>query len=184
MGILKINEEELARYIKDISSGDEASLRSFYDNYGRLILAFILSIVNSIESAEGALQDVLMAIVTHQTDNYIKNPKAWLFKVILNISKRKAKQDYSVQAEQLPEDENIVSEDNFSESIENTVDQIESLKCLDEIEQQCVIMCVFGQMKLPQVAEILGMPYKKVCNKYDYAVRKLRKYYEKRRKSA
>ena len=82
-----------------------------------------------------------------------------------------------METESLSDKETIQSGEDVQERIEDKVDQIEALKCLDQIEQQCVLMCVFGDMKLPQVAEVLGIPYDKVRNKYGYAVRKLRKYY-------
>jgi len=39
---------------------------------------------------------------------------------------------------------------------------------------------VFWRLKLTQVAEVMGMPYKRVRFVYYYAIKKLRKYYEKR----
>lgn len=78
--------------------------------------------------------------------------------------------------------EEILAQQNESlELAENSVDQIEALKCLDELEQQCVIMHIFGQMKLPQVAKLLDLPYNKVRNKYQYAIGKLKTYYQGRR---
>ena len=141
------------------------------------MLTLILSIVKSRESAEEVLQDVLMAIVTEGRRVVIRNAKGWLFKVLRNLSMRKAKEDHMMETESLSDKETIQSGEDVQERIEDKVDQIEALKCLDQIEQQCVLMCVFGDMKLPQVAEVLGIPYDKVRNKYGYAVRKLRKYY-------
>lgn len=181
LGLLKIQEEELADYIREISSGNETALAEFYSVYGRLILAQILSVVESRESAEEVLQDVLIAMVSHRGDIPIGNARGWLFKVIQNLSKKKAKEDYSMQEESLSENEDLPSGMDVSENVENAIDQIEAFECLDQIERQCVIMCVYGQMKLPQVAAFLGIPYQKVRNKYDYAVKKLRKYYEERR---
>lgn len=160
-----MQEEELSQYIKEISSGSEVALRRFYDMYGKLIISFILSIVKSRESAEEVLQDVLMVIVTHPPDKPINNTKGWLFKVIQNISKKKVREDQLMQTESLSDSNEILSEEDPTESVENSIDQIEALRCLDQVEQQCVIMCVFGQMKLTQVAEFLDMPYNKVCNK-------------------
>lgn len=179
--MFNIQEEELARYIREISLGDESALREFYDRYGKLMLTTILSFVNSRESAEEVLQDTLMVIVTHPPNKPIINARAWLFKVIHNISVKKERKDRSMQTEWLSDEEDLLLSEDVPEIIESSPNQIEALQCLDTIEQQCVIMCVFGQMKLPQVARLLGLPYKRVCNKYDYAVRKLRKYYEERR---
>lgn len=180
MVLFKISEEDLAEYIREISSGNEKALADFYDKYGGLILAQILSVVESRESAEEVLQDVLMSIVSHNQDIHIENARGWLIKVIRNLSKKKANKDLSQKEESLPENEKLPFYADISETVENSIDQIEAFECLDEVERQCVIMCVYGQMKLPQVAEILEMPYTNVCNKFYYAVRKLRKYYDER----
>ena len=74
-GIVRIEEKDLRHYIKDISTGNKAALMQFYRNYGQSILNMILSTVNSRESAEEVLQDVLMVLVTHNPDQTIKNVK-------------------------------------------------------------------------------------------------------------
>lgn len=182
MGKLKINEEELAGYLREISAGNEAALEQFYNDYGRMIMAFILSSVRSKESAEEVLQDVLLAIVTHNPDKTIEHATAWLFKVIRNLSHKKAMEDIITQTEELSDKEEISSEETVFQSVENAVDQIEALQCLDALEQECIIMHVFGSLKLQKIAELLGIPYHTVRNKYNYAVKKLKKYYEQRRK--
>lgn len=180
MGMLKFQEDDLKRYISEISAGNEAALEKFYDEYGRLLLALIFSIVKNRESAEDVLQDVLMAIVRHQTDKPIENARAWLLKVTKNISKKKAAEDKSMQTESLSENNNIIDQNSIEIDLESSVDQIEAINILDEFEQQVLIMCVFGEMKLPQVAQLLDLPYDKVRSKYDYAIRKLKKFYTER----
>ena len=53
---IRLQEKELARYIKEISSGNKSALEQFYAENGRWMLAFILSIVKTRESAEEVLQ--------------------------------------------------------------------------------------------------------------------------------
>ena len=184
LGIFDIDEKELANYIKEISSGNEEALEQFYNTYGRAILTLIHSVVKSNDSAEEVLQDVLMAIVNRNTDRSVRNAKYWLLKVIQDISKKKAMEDALLRSELLAENEDISYNSNISEKIENGIDQIDALKYLDELEQQCVIMCVFWRLKLTQVAEVMGMPYKRVRFVYYYAIKKLRKYYEERNDKA
>ena len=117
LGRLKINEEELAGYIREISAGNEAALEQFYNDYGRMIMAFILSSVRSKESAEEVLQDVLLALVTHKPDKTIKNATAWLFKVIRNLSHKKAMEDIVRQTEKLSDKEEISSEETVFQSV-------------------------------------------------------------------
>ena len=164
----KIQENELKKYMIDISKGNELALEQFYEKYGQLLLALIYSIVKNRESSEEALQDVLMAIVNRNADNPMENARGWLFKLM--------------HSESLSDYEDTLIEYDMTSNIEETVDQIEALKILDEFEQEVLIMCVFGHMKLPYIAESLNMPYDKVRSKYDYAIRKLKRYYGGRKK--
>ena len=103
MGVLKIEEKELAWYIREISSGHEKVLEQFYETYGRFLLVLILSFVKTKECAEEVLQDVLMAIVTHKPDQPIINAKAWLLRVIQNIAQKKRREDQPMPTEPLDE---------------------------------------------------------------------------------
>ena len=178
--MIKIRENDLKKIIAEVSVGNESVLEQFYDEYGKMLFALIFSIVKNRESAEEVLQDVLIAMVTHPPYKPIANAKGWLFRVIENISKKKAAEDIARQADLLKEDEDALSYD-LPDNIENTIDQIESLKILDELEKQFVIMRVYGNMKLPQIARYSGMTYDKVRARYDYAIKKLKKYYEERK---
>ena len=178
----KIQENELKKYMIDISKGNELALEQFYEKYGQLLLALIYSIVKNRESSEEALQDVLMAIVNRNADNPMENARGWLFKVTENISKKKVKEDKLMHSESLSDYEDTLIGYDMTSNVEENVDQIEAIKILDEFEQEILIMCVFGQMKLPYIAEFLNMPYDKVRSKYDYAIRKLKRYYGGRKK--
>ena len=178
---IRLQEKELARYIKEISSGNKSALEQFYAENGRWMLAFILSSVKTRESAEEVLQDVMMSIVTYGSNKPIDHAKGWLFKVMVNAAIKKLKEDRSVSTEVLSENEMLSYEEEGLMYIENSVDQIEALRCLNDLEQQCVIMHIFGQMKLTQVAKILDRPYHQIRHKYTYAVSKLRKFYKKGR---
>ena len=173
-------EKELANYIYQISSGNKDVLEEFYNKYAKSMYTLIYSYVRSKESAEEVLQDVLMSIVTYGFAKRIKNPNAWLYKVIKNISVKKAEEDKKRQTESLSDNEDLVSECNVFSMIEDSIEQIESLECLNPMEQQCVLLCVFGGFKLPKVAEIMDIPYDRLRSIYYYSIRKLRQYYERK----
>ena len=179
MGLFKIPEKELADYIRKISSGDEEVLVEFYNNFAKSIYTVIFSYVDSKESAEEVLQDVLMSIVTYGFRKPIKNARAWLFKVIKNASVKKAMEDKKRQSESFSESEYTICDDYVFRMIEESIDQLEALKCLTPTEQNCVFLHVLGGIKLTKVAEILNIPYDRTRNIYYYSIRKLRQYYER-----
>lgn len=179
MGLFQIPEKELAHYIKEISSGREDVLEKFYKKYAKSMYTIIFSYVSSKESAEEVLQDVLMSIVRYGFNKPIKNARAWLFKVIRNASFKRLAEDKPLQDELPIKEDDIVSDDYVFGMLEDSIDQINSLKCLTPIEQKCVLLHAIGGVKLPKVAEITGISYDKTRNTYYYALRKLRQYYEK-----
>ena len=180
MGLFNMPEKELADYICQISSGNKDVLEEFYNKYAKSMYTLIYSYVRSRESAEEVLQDVLMSIVTYGFTKRIKNPNAWLYKVIKNISVKKAAEDKKRQTESLSDNEDLISECNVFSMLEDSIEQIEVLECLNSTEQQCVLLCVFGGFKLPKVAEIMDIPYDRLRNIYYYSIRKLRQYYERK----
>ncbi len=177
--LFSVSNKELANYIKEISSGNEEVLEEFYRKYTQSMYTMIYSYVKSKESAEEVLQDVLMDIVTYGFRKPIKNAKAWLFKVIMNASVKKAMEDKKQQTESLSESEYTICDDYVFSMIEESIDQLESIKCLTPTEQNCVLLSVIGGLKLPEVSEIMDIPYEKVRNIYYYSLKKLRQYYEK-----
>ena len=47
-----------------------------------------------------------------------------------------------MQEESLSENEDLPSGMDVTENVENAIDQIEAFECLDQIERQCVYVCL------------------------------------------
>lgn len=174
-------DKELADYICQISSGNNDVLEEFYNKYARSMYALIYSFVRSKESAEEVLQDVLMAIVRYGFAKRIKNPKAWLYTVIKNISVKRVAEDNKMQTESLSDNEDMIIDGDVFRMSEDSFEQMEVLDILDQTEQQCIRLCVFWGFKLPKVARIMDIPYDRLRNIYYYSIKKLRKYYERKK---
>ncbi len=175
--LFRTPEKELKSYIKEISSGNESVLEQFYNKYARSIYTLIFSYVDSKESADAVLQDVLISIVRCEPDKPIQNARAWILRVIKNASVNRVLKDKVSQADSGSGSGEIKDALVFK-MVEDDIDRIDSLKCLSQIEQKCVLLCVIGGLKLPEVAGILNIPYDKVRNFYYYSLKKLRHYYE------
>lgn len=180
--LFRTPEKELKSYIKEISSGNESVLEQFYNKYARSIYTLIFSYVDSKESADAVLQDVLISIVRCEPDKPIQNARAWILRVIKNASVNRVLKDKVSQADSGSGSGEIKDALVFK-MVEDDIDRIDSLKCLSQIEQKCVLLCVIGGLKLPEVAGILNIPYDKVRNFYYYSLKKLRHYYEMEEKN-
>ena len=93
MGLFKIPEKELANYIKEITSGREEALEQFYSRYGRSVYTLIFAYVDSKESAEKVMHEVLMSIVRYGFNKPVKDTRKWLFDLIKNAAIKKAAED-------------------------------------------------------------------------------------------
>ena len=179
MGLFKIPEKELANYIKEITSGSKEALEQFYSRYGRSVYTLIFAYVESKESAENVMHEVLMKIVRYGFNKPVKDTRQWLFDLIKNAAVKKAAEDKADKSGALRKNREDTEDGFVFKMLEDVIDDIDSLKCLDPTEQKCVLLHIVGGIKLPLVAEIIGFPYEKTRNMYYYAVKKMGQYYER-----
>ena len=175
---LVIRMMELDQCIIDAAMGNKEALQELYNNYSSIMFKFALSIVKRYDLAEDVIQDVFVNLMQYGQNSKIKHPKSWLFTIVHNQSLKVLK-DQKVDKLVSLEDYPIVSEekDSVKDYIDNALENIEALKCLNDIELQIITLCIYGEFTQLQVSKILGLSYIKVRSKYNYAVKKLRKFY-------
>ena len=167
--------QSLEQCIIDAVNGSEEALKCLYQNYSSAMFKFALSIVKNYNLAEDVMQDVFVNLIQYGQNSKIRNPKSWLFTIVRNQSLKVLKNtDKIVSLEDYHLDS---AKDSVSDYINNSLENIEAFKCLDETELQIITLCVYGEFTQLQVSKILGLSYMKVRAKYNYAVKKLRKFY-------
>lgn len=167
--------QSLEQCIIDAVNGSEEALKCLYQNYSSVMFKFALSIVKNYNLAEDVMQDVFVNLIQYGQNSKIRNPKSWLFTIVRNQSLKVLKNtDKIVSLEDYHLDS---AKDSVSDYINNSLENIEAFRCLDEMELQIITLCVYGEFTQLQVSKILGLSYMKVRAKYNYAVKKLRKFY-------
>lgn len=167
--------QSLEQCIIDAVNGSEEALKCLYQNYSSVMFKFALSIVKNYNLAEDVMQDVFVNLIQYGPNSKIRNPKSWLFTIVRNQSLKVLKNtDKIVSLEDYHLDS---AKDSVSDYINNSLENIEAFRCLDEMELQIITLCVYGEFTQLQVSKILGLSYMKVRAKYNYAVKKLRKFY-------
>ena len=69
---------------------------------------------------------------------------------------------------------------NGLEQTENALLVLEAMKTLSETEQMIVSLYLYSGLKQTEIAKVLNIPYLSVRSKYGYAIRKLKRYFERK----
>ena len=170
----------LDKCIKAISKGDEVALKNLYDNYKNPMFQFALSIVKNYDLAEEAVQDCFVNIISYCKNSNIDNAKSWLFAIVKHQCLKILREEHADKKSPLEDYSEALPAADSTEIIGNSFDDIEALQCLDDLERQIITLCIYGQLTQKQTAQTLDLPYMKVRSKYNYAMKKLRKFYIER----
>ncbi len=175
-----INNSELEKYIKSIAIGDQTALRQLYEVYKTPIYLFAMSITKNNHFAEDAMQDTFINIMTYAKSYQTgTNPKAWIFTICKHASLKVIRNSHQNDTFDIETFENTLYA-NCTNTIEDSIDSIESLKVLDCVELQIVLLYLYGGLKQTEIASTLELPYLKIRSKYYCAIRKLKQYYKER----
>lgn len=176
-----MTSKELDLCIIEIATGNKKALRQLYDEMKNPIFLFALSMIKDYQAAEDVEQETFLNIMK-SARNYQSNTnaKAWIFSIARNccIDSMKKQSKYI----SLDDDAsmNIPSTNNQFASVENAIIALEALEQLEETERVIVSLYVYAGMKQTEIANVLNLPYLAVRSKYGYAIRKLKRYFEKK----
>ena len=180
MNALELDEGALAECLARVSSGDEDALRELYDLSACHIYRFALSMVKYSYLAEEVVQDVFVNIILYCREHHIKKPKSWLFTVVRNQCLRTLKNEHISEKQSLEEMGEIPASPQGAATPDTPLSELEALRQLDEDELRLVLLCKLEGLTLMQAAKILELPAVRAKSKYDYAIKKIKKYYRKR----
>lgn len=169
--------QNLDQCIIDAVNGDEEALKLLYQNYSSVMFKFALSIVKKYELAEDVIQDVFVNLIQYGKGQKIKQPKGWLFTIIRNQSLKILREEHSNKCISLEDCDTVFAADDIMQYLDDSPENLEAMKCLNEIELQIIILCIYGGFTQMQTSKILGLSFMKVRSKYNYAVKKLKKFY-------
>lgn len=167
--------------ICEIAKGDREALRDLYDEMKNPIFLFALSILRDYQLAEDAEEETFLAVM-ESARNYRPgtNAKAWLFSIARNCCMDIIKSNskcVSLDDETLS---SFPSREDEGEKAENAVIAAEAMGSLGEEERMIVSLYLLSGLRQTEIAEVLGMSYLSVRSKYAYAIRKLKRYFEKK----
>ncbi|HCJ92302.1 MAG TPA: hypothetical protein DHV92_03150 [Ruminococcaceae bacterium] len=173
--------KQLDLCICEIAAGNREALSQLYVEMKDQVFRFALSLVRSRHLAEDIEAETFLNII-QSACGYKPgtNARAWIFAIARNccMDCMKANAKFLVvdndSLDLLPTDANGL------EQTENALLVLEAMKALSETEQMIVSLYLYSGLKQTEIAKVLNIPYLSVRSKYGYAIRKLKRYFERK----
>lgn len=173
--------KQLDLCICEIAAGNREALSQLYVEMKDQVFRFALSLVRSRHLAEDIEAETFLNII-QSACGYKPgtNARAWIFAIARNccMDCMKANSKFLVvdndSLDLLPTDANGL------EQTENALLVLEAMKALSETEQMIVSLYLYSGLKQTEIAKVLNIPYLSVRSKYGYAIRKLKRYFERK----
>ncbi len=163
-----LHEDELLQRIKD---GDISSLDELVALYYPGILRYCLWHTQNRQTAEDATQETFLKAIRH-LDAYVHRGKfkAYIYKIAAN-----ACIDYSRKriTERLPDD--LAESDNRLEQIESEENFAWLLRRLPNEQQEVVMLRFVHELKIREIAEVIGVPMRTVQSRLRSALKRIEK---------
>jgi len=143
-------------------------LQAIIDQYGSMLFRISLTLLKNSYDAEDALQETFLRYLTRAPEFHdASHRKAWLIRVIINISKDMLR--YRSRHEYIPYDE-LIGEDKDSPHY----GILEEVMALPLIYREVVLLYYVEEYPIREAAAILSVPETTVKKRLQYAREKLR----------
>ena len=158
---------KLENDIRKLASGDIDALHGIYEQTKDSVFVFALRKLGSRTRAEDAMQETYLRIAKSAA-SYAAGTNAGICR---NICRDMLKNPAWSDIDELGHEP---SEADFSDSLIENEDIKRALAGLEKDEHEIVMLHIYSDMKLVDIANFIGMPYNSVRSKYRYAMKKLK----------
>jgi RNA polymerase sigma-70 factor (ECF subfamily) len=159
------------------------NLEELYDRYGEKLYHYLVLKLGSCQDAEDILQEVFYRFSSYSVRwKWVKNPKAFVFRVVRNEANRFLKRNILQQ-------KTMQLNPGLIEAIASIIqgpDQesegllAESLAELPDNQREIVMLKVFEGMTFKEIARICGLSINTAASRYRYGISKLRLFLEEK----
>lgn len=159
---------------EDIARGDKVAFSQLYEASSKVIYAYLLTYVKNPEDAADLMQDTYLKIrsAAGLYKPYGK-PMAWIFTIARNLALMKLRKDTAHPQEELSEI--VASRENPQEQVENKMILSAAMEILSPEDYRIVMLHAVSGMKHREIAELMGLSLTNTVNRYNRALKKLKK---------
>ena len=153
----------------------------FVETYKDRLVRHAFLRLGSLEDAEDIVQDVFVKIYAQKLFQKLENLEVYFYKTTMNAcldfmrrekTKFRVYQDFEAENKTVSENEaiqNLKLEEEF-----NRINKI--LKTLPEEQAEVVRFRVIDELSFKEITKILGEPESTIKSRFQYAIKKLKKY--------
>jgi len=154
---------------------------TFVETYKDRLVRHAFLRLGSLEDAEDIVQDVFVKIYSQKLFQKLENLEVYFYKTTMNAcldfmrrekTKFRVYQDFEAENKTVSENEaiqNLKLEEEF-----NRINKI--LKTLPEEQAEVVRFRVIDELSFKEITKILGEPESTIKSRFQYAIKKLKKY--------
>lgn len=170
----------LEELLRDIAQKrDMEALSKLYMLTKDGVFGFAFSILKNVYDAEDVLQDCYVNIFNSAKDyRFSGKPRAWILTITRNLCYLKFR-DMKKRNEVWEEDWEKYLDERESITSEDKMVLETCMKCLNEEEQQIVVLHIVLGLKHREIASVQSMNLSTVLSKYNRALKKMKKFLEK-----
>lgn len=164
--------------------GDEALIRSLYNEHGRALLAYATRLTGDRAAAEDVLQETLIRAWRHPEalNNGKGSVRGWLFTVARNIVTDRARARKARPTEVTAETSaHTPTEHDHADSVVDMVVVMEAMEGLSEDHRDVLVEVYFNGRSVGEAAQVLGVPPGTVKSRSYYALQALRRAFGSRK---
>jgi RNA polymerase sigma-70 factor (ECF subfamily) len=157
--------------VRQARRGDAGAFTALVERYERPMYATACSLLHSEWDAADAVQEAFTEAFEHLDD--LRNPdrfKAWLSRIVINECNQRYRDSARLYLVEEPPDR---SAPVGPVSREESFDLIQAVRKLDDDHRTTVALRYFCDLKIDEVAEVLGCPVGTVKSRLNRALAKL-----------
>ena len=162
-----------------IANGDKEAFEQLYQLTYKPVFSFLVSLTMNQDDAKDLLQETYLRVYGSAHLYRQGNPMAWIMKIGKNLflmEKRKKKPE-PVSDPEVRKDVRI-----SLDSVENVETRIlleQLFVVLTEEEREIVVMHVTGGFRHREIAEMLGISQRAICDRLEAVRKKIAEYYDR-----
>lgn len=170
-----ICDEELCRQIQ---AGDEAAMEALVHRYHRPVFAYLYRLLGHRSAAEDLTQETFTRLISRIGHYRFPQPfKPWLYTIAHNLYKDYCKQsaNRSTRPTAEPISPNVAEPYDISERIADRAEVIDAVRTLDPALQEVLLLRYYHDLKVDEIAAVVGAPSGTVKFRLFNSLQKLRR---------